>query len=157
MEITLQRTKFTENSTEGDISIGGIFECVSLELPVKDGLPGSCIPPGRYQVVLVPSPKFEATVDPWVLTYAKNIPHLLGIPNRTNILIHWGNSAINTEGCILVGTTAMHDYISESRLAFAALWQKLMRPQMAGEEIWITVQGGTPLKPLADLSMQGDV
>jgi uncharacterized protein DUF5675 len=33
------------------------------------------------------------------------MPLITGIPNRSEIEIHWGNFVENTRGCILVGTT----------------------------------------------------
>lgn len=144
MNLVLTRTTLGSDSTEGELSVNGTAECVTLELPVRDGLPGSAIPPGKYAVVLVPSPKFELSTDSWVMQYAKEIPRLQGIPNRTNILIHWGNAAKDTDGCILVGMAASEDFISSSRAAFASLWPKLKAAQQAGEAISIEVQGGIP-------------
>jgi hypothetical protein len=143
MELLLQRLHFTDTSTEGELS-AGTFLCDTLELPVIDGLPGSAIPPGTFLIKLLPSPKFESSGDPWVLQYAGAIPHVLGIPNRSDILIHWGNSATDTEGCILVGDTEASDFIGESRKAFSELWPLLRAAQDAGETIVLTVQGGLP-------------
>lgn len=143
MELILQRLTFTDISTEGELrGAGKVFD--TLELPVKDGLPGSAIPPGQYLIQLLPSPKFMASTDSWVEQYASQIPHVLGIPKRSNILIHWGNSAMDTEGCILVGDTAAADYIGQSRKAFSELWTLLKAAKDAGEIISLTVQGGIP-------------
>jgi hypothetical protein len=143
MELILQRLTLTAESTEGELQGGG-RTWDTLELPVKDGLPGSAIPPGKYLIVLGPSPKFLTSSDSWVLQYAKAIPHVLGIPNRSNILIHWGNDAADTEGCILVGDTAATDFIGASRKAFSELWILLKAASDAGEVISLTVQGGIP-------------
>jgi len=147
MEVTLQRTNLDSASTEGELSVNSQFLCYTLELPVKDGLPGSAIPPGTYLVQMLPSPKFEASTDPWILQYAANIPHILGIPNRSEILIHWGNDAQDTEGCVLVGQVKGQDFIGSSRAAFTALWQQLMAAKGRGEVISIAVQGGIPQRP----------
>jgi len=107
----------------------------TLELPVRDGLPGSAIPPGTYPVVLAPSPKFEAVRDSWVQEYATTIPHIINIPMRTNILIHWGNYVADTDGCVLVGMVQEPDFIGRSRDAFTALHAKLV----AADSIQIVV------------------
>src|SRR5690348_18052311 len=86
MKLILQRLITTDNSTTGQLSVDGETECFTLELPHKDGLPGSAIPAGTYQVVLAPSPKFLQSRDPWVKKYAGKIPHIQNIPNRSNIL-----------------------------------------------------------------------
>lgn len=51
----------------------------------------SCIPEGIY------------TVKKYSGTKYKNVWQVYGVPNRTAILIHWGNTERNTAGCILVG------------------------------------------------------
>jgi Family of unknown function (DUF5675) len=144
VELILQRTNLTPESTEGELFLHGAGNqlAVTLELPVKDGLPGSAIPPGKYLIQMLPSPKFEMSTDPWVLQYAGNIPHVLGIPNRSNILIHFGNTAKDTEGCILVGQESGDNFIAHSRPAFAALWEKLIAAKSAGEVITLQVIGG---------------
>ena len=106
MKLTLCRLTLTPDSTTGQLYIDGQPFCYTLELPVIDGLPGSAIPEGTYPVVLAPSPKFMRSNDPWVLKFAQLIPHLYQIPDRTDILIHFGNTADDTNGCILVGTAS---------------------------------------------------
>jgi len=144
LEILLQRLWFTEHSTCGEISINDKIEFYTLELPVKDGLPGSAIPPGRYKVTIEPSPKFKASTDPWVMRFANLIPHVNGIPDRSHILIHWGNTAQDTEGCILVGMTHRDDSIGFSRQAFEKLHALIVDAALA-EECWLKVQGGLPM------------
>ncbi|MGC2234276.1 MAG: DUF5675 family protein [Candidatus Acidiferrum sp.] len=143
MNLILQRMQLDAISTTGEMTWDDVT-LRTLELPVKDGLPGSAIPPGKYLVQMLPSPKFESSTDPWVLKYAGSIPHVLGIPNRSNILIHWGNDEADTEGCILVGQTEAQDWIGSSRPAFEVLWAALMGAKGRGEAISLTVQGGIP-------------
>jgi hypothetical protein len=128
VKLTLNRIFFTDVSTQGQLLIDGNPFCYTLELPVKDGLPGSAIPEGTYPVVLAPSPKFMRSNDPWVLKFAQLIPHLYQIPDRTDILIHFGNTADDTEGCILVGTAAETNFIRNSREAFEKLWLVIETP-----------------------------
>lgn len=131
MELELQRIKFSPYSCEGFLLVDAINGLYTLELPVKDGLPGSAIPQGRYQVTVTFSPKFD-----------RDMPLLVGIPGRSEIRIHWGNDPHDTEGCILVGKTLGQDFIGSSRLAFDELWAKMEAPARAGE-CFITVRGGT--------------
>lgn len=157
MELTLQRIFFNNLSTCGELVVSGdprspMF--YTLELPVKDGLPGSAIPPGRYRIELAPSPKFldAAQHDPWVEIYASQMPHIIGIPNRSLIMLHWGNTPENTDGCILVGLLHELNEVGESRKAFEQLFDIIGEPARAGE-CWINVQGGLPM---AELNLQGD-
>ena len=128
MRIQLYPKWFTKNSMSGELSVDGIYECFFLTLPAGDGLPGSAIPPGLYSVTIAPSPKFEtiAERDAWFKIYAPQIPHIMGIPNRSNILIHPGNVPENTEGCILVGNERNTDWLGQSRAAFAQLQPKIV-------------------------------
>ena len=72
----------------------GDLELETLELPWKNnGVGISCIPPGRYQTKML-----------WSVRFGRMMPRLLNVPDRSGILIHSGNNAENTEGCILVGT-----------------------------------------------------
>jgi len=145
MEMTLTRTNFDDKSTQGSLSIEGAFQCYTLELPNVNGEPGSCIPQGRYKVVLAPSPKFMTSSDPWVQEYAGQMPHLEDIPGRSLIMIHWGNDPSNTEGCILVGESQSEDFIGSSRGAFSDLWDEIEVPASNGE-CWITVVGGATVE-----------
>jgi uncharacterized protein DUF5675 len=141
MELTLRRIDFDDQSTVGELYIDDEPQkfCFTLELPNKDGMPGSCIPQGIYPVVLAPSPKFQIAADPWVLRYAGLMPHVIQIPNRTNILIHWGNDPHATEGCILVGLNhPSQDFIGSSRAAFEQLHAKIA----AADKCTIEVIGG---------------
>jgi hypothetical protein len=139
MELLLVTTDKDSVCTQGELSVDGTFECFTLELPVKDGLPGSAIPAGRFQVILAPSPDFLASSDPWVKQYAAYMPHIVDIPGRSLIMIHWGNVVANVRGCVAVGKTKAHDFQGESRLAFSALYLKI-RDAAASGNCFIAVQ-----------------
>jgi len=69
-----------------------LFHCVTIEPPWKENEKNvSCIPCGDYKVKHRISEK-----------YGKHLT-LIGVTNRTYILLHWGNYYYNTEGCIIVG------------------------------------------------------
>lgn len=68
--------------------------CVTLEPPDKQNQKRiSNIPPGEYICKPVKSPKFGNT---WEVT---------GVPERSHILFHAGNTKEHTLGCILLGET----------------------------------------------------
>jgi len=149
MEITLKRTNLDKVCTMGTLSIEGpSFECHTLELPNKDGKPGSCIPQGRYRVVLAPSPKFENSANPQDHEHASEMPHLQDIPGRSLIMIHWGNTVKDTEGCILVGQEEGFDEIERSRAAFEDLWNAI-QVDARNNNCWITVVGGATVADAA--------
>lgn len=124
MELTLKRTTLTNKSTIGELSVDGAFECFTLEDVVREHKikHETAIPAGRYEVIINFSNRFQ-----------KQMPRLLNVPNFDGILIHSGNTAANTDGCILVGRVKMVDEIGESRLAFNALFPKLWAGMRTGK------------------------
>lgn len=93
----------------------------------------SAIPEGRYAVVISYSPKFKQ----W-------LPILLGGPefNRKwqGIRIHAGNTAKDTEGCILVGKNKLVGQVVDSRIWIHRLKQKIVEARGRGEPVWITIR-----------------
>jgi len=140
MNLALQRLVLTANSTCGQLFVDNSLECWTLEEPFKDGNPGSCIKAGTYKIVLAPSPKFQNSSDAWERQQGKSICHLVDVPNRQYILIHWGNTAKDTEGCILVGHSHSKDFIGQSRDAYTELKGKIDAAVAAGEELSIIVE-----------------
>lgn len=129
MELKLIRTTLTDQSTIGDLFINGQFECHTLEdvvRPVKiKGM--TAIPAGTYEIIINFSQRFQ-----------KQLPRLLNVPNFDGVLIHAGNTAADTEGCLLVGQTQSRDMIGSSRAAFDALFPKL-QAATATEKIFIEI------------------
>ena len=93
----------------------------------------SAIPEGRYAVVISWSPKFKA----W-------LPILLGGPEFNKqwqgIRIHAGNTAEDTEGCILVGKNKLVGQVVDSRIWLHRLKQKIVEAKGRGEPVWITIK-----------------
>lgn len=118
MQLQLQRTIKTDKSTIGELFIDRVFECFTLEdTERKFGVKvygETAIPLGTYIVTIEFSPRF-----------GRRVPHIKGVPGFSSILIHPGNTAVDTEGCLLVGKTHAPDFIGQSRLAFEGLFRKL--------------------------------
>lgn len=131
MLLTLEREIFTEQSTVGSLSLDGAFECFTLEDVVREGpkvYGKTAIPYGRYEIAINYSNRFR-----------RLMPLLLRVPGFEGIRIHCGNTAEDTEGCILVGSYREEDYVGNSRAAYAILFPKLSRAVMM-EKIWIEVK-----------------
>ena len=112
------------------------YFCDTLEPTWRDYTNGaykvkgrSAIPEGRYAVVISYSPKFGA----W-------LPILLGVPKFEGIRIHAGNTAKDTEGCILVGKNKLVGQVVDSRIWLHRLKQKIVEAKDRDEAIWITVK-----------------
>ena len=89
----------------------------------------SAIPEGRYAVVISWSPKMKQ----W-------LPILLGVPKFSGIRIHAGNTAQDTEGCILVGKNKLVGQVVDSRIWLHRLKKKITEAKERGEAIWITIK-----------------
>jgi hypothetical protein len=100
MEIKVVRSVFNPKSTLGKLYLDGKFFAYTCE-DTDRNMNGDCrkkvqdktaIDPGRYRVVLSYSNRFK-----------KYLPELLEVPCFKYIRIHGGNTAENSEGCILIG------------------------------------------------------
>lgn len=126
MNLVLKRLHKTENSTVGELTVDGLFQCYTLEdiereVKVKSE---TAIPKGTYKVIINRSNRFK-----------RLLPLLIDVPGFEGIRIHSGNSNHDTEGCILVGETRSKDFIGKSRKAFNALFEKMKK----AESITITI------------------
>jgi hypothetical protein len=135
--IQVKRTTFSEETTIGELSINGIFDCYTLEdktreisgVPVAEWkVPGkTAIPCGTYEVIVNYSNRFK-----------RLMPLLVGVPGFDGVRIHWGNTATNTEGCILVGSLKGVDFIGHSKLAFDSFFAQL-QDAVAIESVHISI------------------
>ena len=116
------------------------YFCDTLEPTWRDYAHGaykvkgrSAIPEGRYAVVISWSPKFKM----W-------LPILLGGPEFNKqwqgIRIHMGNTAKDTQGCILVGRNQRVGEVLESRKWLYELKQKIVEAKNKGEAVWLTIK-----------------
>ena len=136
MEIELQREKSQADFTHGQILIDGKPECFVVEDVVRDGpkvFGKTAIPAGRYRVIITHSPRFR-----------RPLPLLLEVPGFEGVRIHAGNTAKDTEGCLLPGIAKTAKGVANSRLAFSRLFKKIEAALKAGEEVWITIKDVQP-------------
>lgn len=92
MELRLVRVTEHENATHGVLCIDGSPELVTLEDAWRaNERMISCIPEGKYKLRRHRSPKFG-------LCY-----QVADVPERSEILVHAGNTHHDTHGCILIG------------------------------------------------------
>lgn len=134
MKLELRRIAMRTDYTIGRLYIDGQYRCDTLEDPVRDlarepKVPGNtAIPKGTYDVVVNISPKFR-----------RMLPRLLRVPRFDGILIHRGNTAADTAGCILVGENRIKGQVVNSTVWEQRITDELLRAQTAGEDITITV------------------
>ena len=133
MQLLLERLQLDADLTIGSLSIDGDWECWTLEDVVR--APGvkvkgaTAIPAGTYRVDITFSNRFQ-----------QPMPLLLNVPMFEGIRIHAGNTAADTEGCILVGQDRLARSIGRSRKAYAALFTKLREAKARARSITIEVR-----------------
>lgn len=129
MKLLLKRLHYTPNSIIGELSIDGKFECYTLEDIERDVkvMGKTAIPKGSYNVTITYSNRFK-----------RDMPLLMNVPNFSGVRIHNGNTAADTDGCVLVGKTRAVDFIGNSKLAYTALFNKMKK--VNGDNFTITIE-----------------
>lgn len=143
MRILLQRHALKAGYTIGRMEINGRYFCDTLEdtdrglresmtedeiaaLKVKGA---TAIPTGTYRIDMqTRSPRF-----------GRVLPRLVSVKGYAGVLIHSGNTAADTEGCILVGENRERGKVLNSRATLEHLLVFLREAQAEGEEIELTI------------------
>ena len=153
MELLLRRIARRDTYTIGHLYIDGMYFCDTIE----DKDRGICqsmqqsviratkrkgvtaIPTGRYRVTLdVKSPKFSMKKYEKTYGFCEGyLPRLINVPGFEDVLIHVGNTARDTDGCLLVGKNTRVGKVLESRVTFVKLYERLKE---AKDSIYITIE-----------------
>ena len=152
MEIKVKRIARKEAYTIGKMYVAGTYVCVTLEdkdrgLTSNMSVAQICgvkikgetaIPTGRYLVDMkTVSPRFGGRAQ---YQFCKGrLPRLCNTPGFQGVLIHCGNSAKDTDGCILVGLNKAVGQVLNSTAAFPKLYPIMKAADERGERIWITI------------------
>lgn len=152
MKLTNKRRYTAQTYTIGTLSIDGVKFCDTLE-PTDRGLrcvmtgkeikankvPGkTAIPKGVYTVNLnTVSPRFKARS--WARPYGGIVPRLECVPGFLGVLIHPGNSADDTDGCILVGRNTVVGGLTDSVKTYLKLMSLLMAARDRGDAVTIEI------------------
>ena len=96
----------------------------------------TAIPTGTYTIDMnTISPKFKDRV--WAKPYEGKIPRLQNVPGFEGVLIHPGNTAGDTLGCILVGNNTYKGMVTQSQDTFKSLMDILTK---ANDSIILTIE-----------------
>lgn len=152
MEITVKRVFKGPNYTIGHLYVNGTYECDTLEDPDR-GLTDSmtvqeitskkvygntAIPTGTYDIDMnTISPKFKDRS--WAKFCGGKLPRLVNVKGYSGVLIHVGNKAIDTLGCILVGDNKVKGQVINSTSTFQQLYLQMLKAHTRGEKITITI------------------
>ena len=98
----------------------------------------TAIPTGTYRIDMrTVSPKFASRT--WAKPFGGKLPRLLNVPAYEGVLIHVGNTAADSLGCILVGRNTVVGKVTQSTATFAKLMEILVPADRAGEPIYIEI------------------
>ena len=149
MKLLLKRIAKMEKYTIGKLYIDGKYFSDTLEDTdrnltstmskdeiVKVKVYGkTAIPTGTYVVDMnTVSPKFGKRS--WAQPYEGKVPRLQDVPGYEGVLIHPGNTADDTSGCILVGRNKVKGQVVESQDTF----HSLMNILKGDNDITITIE-----------------
>ena len=149
MEILVKRIAKKSKYTIGKMYIDGQYICDTLEdadrglnqnmslkeINSKKVYGETAIPTGTYKVDMnTVSPKFKSRT--WAKPYGGKLPRLVLVPGYDGVLIHPGNKAEDTLGCILVGENKAVGQVLNSQVTF----KKIMSILTKGTNITITIE-----------------
>ena len=143
MEIEVKRIARKERYTIGNMYVDDTYFCDTLEDAdrgladtmeideiLENKLKGiTAIPTGKYDVIVSFSPRFKRV-----------LPLLLNVKGFEGIRIHAGNTAEDTEGCLLVGENKEKGKVLNSRATFERLMAILLECEKRKEKVTITIE-----------------
>lgn len=140
VDMKLTRTIIGDTFTLGKLYIGGKYFGVTCEDKDRRMEAGgekvygkTAIPRGIYRVVVSFSNRFK-----------KQLPLVMDVPGFAGIRFHGGNTADDSEGCILLGKVyvpaSAPTGIANCAERMATLTQLLIDAEDTGTEYWLTVE-----------------
>lgn len=150
MELLVDRKYKKKDYTIGKLYVDGVYFCDTLEDEDR-GLSSSmslaaikatkiagatAIPTGTYRVRMdTYSQKFGKKPS---YTFCKGkLPRLVDVPAYEGVLIHIGNTAGDTAGCLLVGKNKVVGQVNDSTVTFRKLYDVMAAAHKRGETITI--------------------
>lgn len=154
MEVILDRKYKKDTYTIGNLYINGRWFCNTCEdrdRGLSDSMPielikskkiygETAIPTGRYIVRMdIVSPKY-AGYEWYKKNFGGRMPRLENVKGFAGILIHPGNTALDSNGCILVGFNKAKGKVLESRATFLKLWKEFEYARKRGDTITLIIR-----------------
>ena len=117
MQLLLKRQVKTVDFTLGELFINGEHFCYTVEdmerMEGEKVFGKTAIPKGEYNLIVNHSNHFN-----------KDLPLLIDVKGFSGIRIHNGNTAADSEGCIIVGMSRTINGVAMSRIAMQKLMDK---------------------------------
>ena len=150
MRLKVIRYSSQEDSTNGalfvendDLSLD--FLCYTLEDEYREEkvMSETRIPKGKYKIKLRKEGGFNARYSERFPDIHVGMLHIVDVPNFEYILIHIGNTAEDTGGCLLVGDSQENNvlrkngFIGSSTQAYTRIYPEISSKLENGEEVTI--------------------
>lgn len=152
MELYLHRRWKKAGYTVGELTLGGVVLCNTLE-DTDRGLActmsaaeikrakvygQTAIPTGRYRLAFTYSQTFGSRS--WAKPYGGRVPLLEGVKGFDGIRIHPGNTAADTLGCVLLGKNTEKGKVTQSQMTYKEILDGYLLPTWKrGESIFLTI------------------
>ena len=145
MKLTVVRTQFGTDATNGLLFIDGLFECYTLEdqYQAVKVMHETCIPEGTYDIKFRKTGGFHSKYSERYKNAHYGMLHIQDVPNFTYILIHTGNTDEHTSGCLIVGETqqdlevSKDGFIGSSTVAYKKMYAKVASQLLQGKNVTI--------------------
>jgi RNase P/RNase MRP subunit p29 len=145
VKLTVVRTQFGTDATNGLLFIDGVFECYTLEdqYQAVKVMHETCIPEGTYDIQFRKTGGFHAKYSERYKNAHYGMLHIQDVPNFTYILIHTGNTDEHTSGCLIVGETqqdleiSKDGFIGSSTVAYKKMYAKVAAQLLQGKKVTI--------------------
>ncbi len=153
MNLTLKRMFKGPQYTIGKLYINGIYQCDTLEdtdrglyqiqslqeIQNKKVYGHTAIPYGTYMIDMdTVSSKFKDR--PWAKFCGGKLPRLIDVKGYEGVLIHVGNKAEDTLGCILVGENKIKGQVINSTATFQELYSVMLKAKLLGEGLSLIIE-----------------
>ena len=150
MELKLKRIAKKPSYTIGKLYIDGKYFCDTIEdtdrglsstmneavIVAKKIKHKTAIPAGKYAVDMrTLSPRFGAQAF-YKDVCGGRLPRLQGVKGFDGVLIHCGNTAEDSSGCILVGYNTVKGMVTNSKETFRRLYQVIAK----ADSVFLTIE-----------------
>lgn len=117
MKLELKRIALRDTYTIGNLYIDGVYFCDTIEDKVRDLNKNGVFDNGEFKVkgeTAIPYGTYEVV---WAYSsrFKRYTPRLLNVKSFAGVLIHGGNTARDTEGCIILGQNKVKGKVINSK------------------------------------------
>lgn len=155
MRILIDRKWKKPTYTIGNLYIDGKLFCNTIEdkdrglnqsmpLPTIERLKvknETAIPTGNYNILMnIVSPKYSTKL--WYIQncHGARVPRIDNVKGFSGVLIHTGNTAQDSSGCVIVGKNTKVGMVTNSKETFLSLYNKMYEAYKKGETILLTIK-----------------